>query len=227
MRRLGIVALGLALVMGIVVGGMLGNPFGRSASASTATQAREDQITIFADGESRCGTGGDVWGPLLPLATPRLLVLDPRDYPPSPVFRFEALIEATSPGTHCVRLFDTTADAPVAGGEVCYRRTGLVNEQLRLRSDPLTLTGEEHVYTVQGKAPDLSSSWPVAAARIIVEWTESPYAVGGIGELPALAGPAGTSGMGGATYAVLAGAAAGVLAFAVLATLAVKRRGVR
>jgi hypothetical protein len=43
----------------------------------------------------------------------------------------------------------------------------------------------------------------------------------------ALAASAGTSGMGGTTYAVLAGAAAGVLAFAVLATLSVKRRGVK
>jgi hypothetical protein len=53
--------------------------------------------------------------------------------------------------------------------------------------------------------------------------------VGGIAELPAVGGAPGTgaSGMGGATYAVLAGAAAGVLAFAVLATLSVKRRGVR
>jgi hypothetical protein len=52
---------------------------------------------------------------------------------------------------------------------------------------------------------------------------ESSPPVGGIAELPALAGPAGTSGSGSATYAVLAGAAAGVLAFAVLATLSVRR----
>ena len=52
------------------------------------------------------------------------------------------------------------------------------------------------------------------------------FSVGGIAELPALAGTGG-SGMGGATYAVLAGAAAGVLAFAVLATLSVKRRRAR
>jgi len=58
--------------------------------------------------------------------------------------------------------------------------------------------------------------------------------VGGVAELPPLdgmtlesSGTSGTGSMGGATYAVLAGAAAGVLAFAVLATLAVKRRGVR
>jgi tartrate-resistant acid phosphatase type 5 len=50
--------------------------------------------------------------------------------------------------------------------------------------------------------------------------------VGGIAELPGVAGT-GTSGIGGATYAVLAGAAAGVLAFAVLATLCVKRWRVR
>jgi hypothetical protein len=52
-------------------------------------------------------------------------------------------------------------------------------------------------------------------------------AVGGIAELPPLASAPGGSGVGGTTYAVLAGAAAGVLAFAVLATLTVKRRGVR
>ena len=60
--------------------------------------------------------------------------------------------------------------------------------------------------------------------------TSGPGPVGGIAELPPLAsapGASDTSGMGGATYAVLAGAAAGVLAFAVLATLSVKRRGVR
>ena len=60
-----------------------------------------------------------------------------------------------------------------------------------------------------------------------------PTAVGGIAELPDVTGGRldsdGTSsgGMGSATYAVLAGAAAGVLAFAVLATLSVKRRRVR
>jgi hypothetical protein len=53
--------------------------------------------------------------------------------------------------------------------------------------------------------------------------------VGGIAELPSLASApgTGTSRMGGTTYAVLAGAVAGMLAFAVLATLTVKRRGVR
>jgi len=56
---------------------------------------------------------------------------------------------------------------------------------------------------------------------------QPPPLVGGIAELPALAGPAGTPGIGGAIYTVLAGAAAGVLAFAALATLSVKRRGVK
>jgi hypothetical protein len=55
----------------------------------------------------------------------------------------------------------------------------------------------------------------------------SPTAVGGIAELPTVAGPTGTSGGGGATYAVLASAAAGVLAFAVLAALWVRRWRVR
>lgn len=51
--------------------------------------------------------------------------------------------------------------------------------------------------------------------------------VGGIAELPAVAGPSGTSRIGSSTYAVLAGAAAGVVAFVALATLAVTRRGAR
>jgi Zn-dependent M28 family amino/carboxypeptidase len=50
--------------------------------------------------------------------------------------------------------------------------------------------------------------------------------VGGIAEPPDLAST-GASGMGSGTYAVLVGAAAGVLAFAVLGTLAAKRRGVQ
>jgi len=59
----------------------------------------------------------------------------------------------------------------------------------------------------------------------VTVWLNNP--VGGFGEFPPLAGPAGTSGRGSATYAVLAGAAAGVVAFAVVATLSVKRRGVK
>jgi len=56
---------------------------------------------------------------------------------------------------------------------------------------------------------------------------ELPPPVGGIAELPAVAGPSGGSGVGSATYAVLASAAAGVLAFAVLATWLATRRRVR
>ena len=59
------------------------------------------------------------------------------------------------------------------------------------------------------------------------ERATGPSVVGGIAELPPLASAPGGAGMGGTTYAVLAGAAAGVLAFAVLATLSVKRWRVR
>jgi Tol biopolymer transport system component len=63
-----------------------------------------------------------------------------------------------------------------------------------------------------------------ATSDIFVHDRSAP--VGGIAELPPLASApgAGTSGMGGATYAVLAGAAAGVLAFAALAALSVRKR---
>ncbi len=52
----------------------------------------------------------------------------------------------------------------------------------------------------------------------------SPSVVGGIAEHPAVVAM-GTSGTGSSTYAVLVGAAAGVLAFAVLGILTAKRRG--
>jgi len=67
---------------------------------------------------------------------------------------------------------------------------------------------------------------PVSHEPCAICCATGPSVVGGFAEFPAVAGTDG-SGMGGATYAVLAGAAAGVLAFAVLATLTVKRRGVR
>jgi hypothetical protein len=71
---------------------------------------------------------------------------------------------------------------------------------------------------------------PVLAAMLVAAWlwcvTSPTYAVGGIAELPALAGPSGTSGLGGATYAVLAGAAAGAVVIAAGAWYA-RRRLVR
>jgi hypothetical protein len=223
MKRLIIAAVGLALVVGIVVGAIVGNAFGSSASASTAAQPREDQITFFSD-------GGGLSGPTDPdyVPVPSLLAVDPGDYPPSSAFRFEGQLFHRPNGgsTTCMRLFDLTTNAAVPGSELCDYPGGEESSFVRLRSGAFSLPTGEHEYTVEWKCACVDGeTGAVSSARLIVEWT-APCAVGGIAELPPLASApgGGGSGMGGATYAVLAGAAAGVLAFAVLATLSVRKR---
>jgi hypothetical protein len=229
MKRLAIAAVGLALVVGIVVGGMVGRPSEGKASASTATQAREDQITIFSQAFSNPPQlPGGIYGPLSGDGM-ILLGLDPADYPSSSTFRLEGVWDSLGEGeTSCLRLFDRTTGAPVVESEACH--TDTANEYVRVRSLAFSLPAGEHEYTLEGKCvlPPWECLNPLYSARLIVDWTEA-YAVGGFAELPPLASApgTGTSGMGGATYAVMAGAAAGVLAFAVLATLSVKRRAVK
>jgi hypothetical protein len=92
----------------------------------------------------------------------------------------------------------------------------------------------DHVLTWSGGGSDVLSFGDIALGESnnLSYWDYFWYdvfpstAVGGIAELPAVAGT-GAPGMGGATYAVMAGAAAGVLAFAVLASLSVRRWRVR
>jgi hypothetical protein len=220
MKRLIIAAVGLALVVGIIVGGMVGNPLEGKASASTAAgQQREDQVILSA---SPLGLPFSDWGFLTPPTVVPYLAVDTADYPGNSTFRFEAVLWINESSTGCARLFDLTDGTVVSGTELCHT-TGQSAESVRLRSEPMDLPSGEQEYSLQGWYS--GGGGGVLVSRVIVEWT-GPSAVGGFAELPALAGT-GASGMGGATYAVLAGAAAGVLAFAVLATLSVKRRRVR
>ena len=106
-----------------------------------------------------------------------MLALDPADYAPSSLFRFEGIWVAVSPATTCIRLFDVTAGTAVAGSEVCHTiplDTG--TEDVRVRSGPISLLTGEHEYTVQGKCDSVICDSPADAAvfssRIIVEWTE-------------------------------------------------------
>jgi hypothetical protein len=71
-----------------------------------------------------------------------------------------------------------------------------------------------------GDGTTTDSTTPVNVAGLCSQ------AVGGFAELPAVVGTGG-SGMGSATYALMAGPAAGLLSFAVLATLSVSRWRVR
>jgi len=206
MKRLAIAAVGLALVVGIIIGGIVGNPFDGKASASTTA----------------------VGGRLIELGTVSVPsheihefpIVDVRDcaylyvmYQASDACELNIASSRfwTSPdGSTRVGLVTTNA-----GGSPLLDGHATLSAQVVERPPYVQPSVQNWCETTTGVTGWL---WCV---------TSPSYAVGGIAELPALAGPAGTSGMGSATYAVLAGAAAGVLAFAVLATLSIKRRGVR
>jgi len=207
MRRLGIVAVGLALLVGIVVGGVVGNPFGRSASASTAAVGGR----IIELGTIQVPPQGDA----------EYSMVDVRDC--AYLYAMFRASDYLSDGGIVLSTFRTSPDGstPVGAAAVSAVPVGYPGHSTASAGfeaqppyvQPVVQNGSHTITT------DITG-WLWCA-------TSPSYAVGGIAELPALAGPAGTSGMGSATYAVLAGAAAGVLAFAVLATLSVKKRGVK
>jgi len=111
---------------------------------------------------------------------------------------------------------DTLTFECVAPGTSTVHLVTAAEEPLNFRTATMARTG----HFIQTNLSDVSVTCQAAA-------------VGGIAELPDVAGGRldsdGTSsgGLGSGTYAVLAGAAASVLAFAVLATLSVKRWRVR
>jgi len=203
MKLVTIAALGFALVVGIVVGGMVGNPFDGKASASTA------------------GVGG------------RLISLGTLTAPPSTQVEY-----AMTDVSDCAGVLIMVQGSNTAGFGLDALSSPDGTTRVSVSLGTTTTNPVDGVLTGSASAPGrfrylqprvLNMSQEVGTDVTAWIWcaTSPSYAVGGIAELPALAGPAGTSGMGGATYAVLAGAAAGVLAFAVLATLSLKRRGVK
>jgi hypothetical protein len=225
MRRLGIVAIGLALMVGIVVGGMVGNPFGASsqrtsAAGAAASVTQQAEITLMADylTSLEAAAGGEYAGGSIASAA-----IDTSTFPVGTSFTFNVTGMEVYNNTHCFRLARAIAWGSweaVAGSEVCASGPS-ANQYFALHSGPLTLPSGENIYVFQWKHVSGTGSVALGKVHVLAQWTE-PYAVGGFAELPAVAGT-GTSGMGGATYAVLAGAAAGVLAFAVLATLSIRR----
>jgi hypothetical protein len=178
MKRLGIAAVGLALVVGILVGVIVGNLFGATAQhTSAATVTGTGCYTNWNSAD--CAAG---WTTV-----------------------------STGEWT-AVQAYWATGVGVSTGSIVCAAPKGESPDSGHVFSSE---TANQSTHPV--------SHEPCA----ICCGTGSASAVGGIAELPPLASAPGGSGMGGTTYAVLAGAAAGVLAFGVMGTLAVKKRGVR
>jgi hypothetical protein len=208
MKRLIIAAAGLALVLGIIVGGIGGNPFDGAASASTAAVSGR----LISLG-TQTGVPGNEGLAVFPLV----------DVSDCYQMRVMASAPQTTTGIGFAADFNTSPDGTKAIR--AYVVSGIIGDAQSVVDGYSTTSGI--IQTPQRYVGLLVANHDPSPTDITA-WiwcvTSPTYAVGGIAELPALAGPAGTSGMGGATYAVLAGAAAGVLAFAVLATLRVRRR---
>ncbi len=180
MRSIIGLAIVLALASGLLGAFAYGQLFG-PAGAAPAVQAREDQITIWAEAAGpaiRISASYGEWpGP----ATSHVLALDTAEYPTSLVAKFEATWFSGAGATSCLRLYDKTLDTAVPGGEVCHTsaQAGGI-EAVRVRSGEISLPFGEHEYIVQSKCePALpcqtgGSNMTVSAARIIAEWTERP-----------------------------------------------------
>ena len=194
LTALAVVILALGIVVGFALAeGSLGGPAsaipkcpGPSSQCATPTptpspQQREDQITIFAPasnlGVRSCGSEPPVYA-TIPITScpPRpgqdklgSIELAARDYPSTAAFRLEVTELVATNTTLCFRLYDSTADQPVPGSEICRSNASSSESlHLRVRTDPLTLSIDSHEYVVQGRG----STGFAFAARIIVEWTE-------------------------------------------------------
>jgi len=230
MKRLIIAAAGLALVGGIIIGGIIGSPFGRTQSTNAAVGQRgESQILLFADGSKAIDIDYASWqwiGIYSGGVGPFLASLDSANYPAGSTVQLEAVMQVNAGGasdvTACVRLTDGANGPAISGTETCHTHPsdGQYHPAVRIRSQPVSLPSGEHEYSLQGEVTGGGAY--LTTARIIVQWT-NPSVVGGVAEPPDLATGTGASGMGGGAYALLVGG----VAFAVMGILAVKRRGVQ
>jgi hypothetical protein len=160
---LAIIAVGLAVGIGVMIRPSLASPSAISLAGNT--QSREDQITL--------GATGEVNGPtyyFVPLGPPvSWASIDPADYPASTSFRLEVIIDLGQDTANCVRLFDLTSDAEISGSAMCASGAN----RLRLRSDPLTLPVGAHDYALQGYRQSGDAGSDVMFSRIIAEWSET------------------------------------------------------
>jgi hypothetical protein len=204
MKRLIIAAVGLALVGGIIIGGMVGNPFGRTTSTSAA------------------GVGGR----LISLGTQTLSAQASYVSPfkdVSDCSQLAVMAQGSNPDFELTLAGDIRTSPD--GTTPIYTSEAAVAQRSSLRvSDVWSTYGRisqpyPYVSIILVVGNGGSGTTDVTAWLWCV--TSPSYAVGGVAEPPDFA--AGASGMGGA-YAVL-GAVGGVLAITVAGTVAAKRRG--
>jgi len=203
------------LLLGLIVWSQFRETSGEAVSAAPGTQTREDQITMLAiavaSGESEVTSGG-TYQELGGGYTLIRAGLDASHYPPSTLFQLEVAWTLSGGATRCVRLFDETAQAGVAGSEMCHTTAGSGGdlESLLLRSKAFSLPAEFHEYGLEGKCGGGNCAGTprgLSAARIVANWQEPS---GATSELPPTGGAAPYAGAPGPGWllAIVAGAIA-------------------
>jgi hypothetical protein len=178
MRGIATVAVVLGLAAGLLGMFAFSAPFGRAGAASV--QQREDQVTIFGGLDRALDDLGWQHSP----PGPYIVALDTADYPAGSVFRFETVLVVDDDTTACGRLFDLTDGIALSGTELCYATSVGQHYEGRLRSEPFALLSGGHEYIFEGLCEGYCVDTMLTGARVIVEWTETSPAVGGIALLP-------------------------------------------
>ena len=85
------------------------------------------------------------------LDSPRGLWLDASRYPDGTTFQMKEIFTVASSGEVCVRLYDLTAQAPVAGSELCAPGVASAADfkQFQKLTAPFALPAQPHVYVLQ------------------------------------------------------------------------------
>jgi len=196
MKRLIIAAVGLALVVGIIIGGIVGDTFGRS-SASAAT-AGGRLISLGTQTLSPCQ---QYVSPLAAVSDCSQLVVMAVTSNPNLGVTLEGSAATSPDGT--IRITTSEAVTEINGG---YGRILKPYPYVSVNLDVACGVGTTNV-----------TGWLWCA-------TSASNTVGGIAEVPDAETTRTGAGMGGGTFAVL-GAVGGVLAITVAGTVAAKRRG--
>lgn len=162
---------GLALVGGIIIGGVFGNPFDRAATAAPPdkeTEMREAELTIV-------GGGGNVSiynGSLYPQIE---LPVDSSRYPSGTTFTLQARVRSSSAGGGCLWLADVTDATPGPGpyfgvevddSRTCFSGAGVFSTVESTFSLP---TGR-HLYTIETQDLGGSGGHWLHTARLLAQW---------------------------------------------------------
>ncbi len=208
MKRLIIAAVGLALVGGIIICSIVGNPFGRSRSANA------QEPTPTPNGATATAIAAATATALAPTNTP--VPVGSGCYTNWNSASCATGWTAVATGEWTVIIGEGLSGPPTGAAVICAAP--------KVENVPAdAVYGYSDTASGSSNGSHLIQHEPCAIC-CGSNSAGSPSVVGGVAQFPDLATRSGPSGMGGGAYAVL-GAVGGVLALTVAGTVASKRRG--